>query len=271
MIYLNPEIEKFLAGRDAFQVLDSIQGRTFRELEGRSTRRIEIEGRGYFLKMHRGIGWLEVFKNLLQFRAPVISAENEWQALQRLSALGVDTMVVAAYGRKGRNPARIHSFILTEELDGTSSLEDFCADWPDSPPSLQLKRALLARVAGISRAMHGAGICHRDFYLCHFLLHLNSLNRPETLRLSLIDLHRALHSNTLVSRWVEKDLAGLYFSSMDIGLTRNDRLRFVRHYSGKNLRDCLVNEARFWNRIAAKGQALYARLASPGKRQGSRV
>ena len=32
-----------------------------------------------------------------------------------------------------------------------------------------LKRVLVQRIATIARTLHGAGMNHRDFYLCHFL------------------------------------------------------------------------------------------------------
>ena len=49
---------------------------------------------------------------------------------------------------------------------------------------------LVMLLAGIARCMHGAGINHRDFYLCHFHLARESLARGP-LRCHLIDLHRA--------------------------------------------------------------------------------
>jgi heptose I phosphotransferase len=76
----------------------------------------EVAGRGYFVKIHRGVGWAEIVKNLLSLRLPVLGAANEWRAIQRLSELGVDSMHAVAYGLRGRNPGRQHSFIITEEL-----------------------------------------------------------------------------------------------------------------------------------------------------------
>jgi hypothetical protein len=43
----------------------------------------------------------------------------------------------------------------------------------------------------------------------------------------LIDLHRAQLRKKTPRRWVVKDVAGLYFSVMDIGLTQRDLFRFV--------------------------------------------
>jgi heptose I phosphotransferase len=35
-------------------------------------------------------------------------------------------MPLAGYGKRGINPAKIQSFVITEELTNTASLEDFC-------------------------------------------------------------------------------------------------------------------------------------------------
>lgn len=42
------------AGRDAFAAVEELKGQVYRELEARRTLRTEVEGRGYFVKIHRG-------------------------------------------------------------------------------------------------------------------------------------------------------------------------------------------------------------------------
>ncbi len=245
--------------RDPFVAVEALSGKVFRELEGRRTLRTEIDGHGYFVKIHRGVGWGEILKNLFSLRLPVLGAENEREAIRRLEAQGVATMRAVAYGRRGSNPARQHSFLITEELAPTISLEDFCHKWPQQPPPPALKWALVRRVADMAAKMHGGGVNHRDFYLCHFLLHLDPAPRPEALQLSLIDLHRAQCRETTPRRWRDKDLAGLYFSALDIGLTQRDWLRFLRVYFAAPLSDILRREARLLKHLRAEGQRLQAR------------
>jgi heptose I phosphotransferase len=247
------------AGQDPFVAVERLQGQVFRELEGRRTLRTEVAGRSYFVKIHRGIGWGEVFKNLLSLRLPVLGAENEWRAIEHLTAAGVATMRAVAWGRRGGNPARQHSFIITEELTPTVSLEDFCRDWPQRPPTPALKRALIARVADMAGRMHRAGINHRDFYICHFLLYCDPAPTPEAIRLHLIDLHRAQCRQATPRRWRDKDLASLYFSVLEIGLTRRDILRFLRAYFLRPLRDILHDEAPLLRHLIPEGERLRAR------------
>ena len=293
--YLEEPFRSRWAACDPFVAVEALQGEVFRELEARRTLRTEIGGKTYFVKIHRGVGWREIVKNLLCLRLPVLGAANEWQAIRRLSALGVDTMHGVAFGQRGCNPARQHSFIVTEDLNPTVSLEDFCRDWPENPPPFRLKRALIRRVADMARKMHQGGVNHRDFYLCHFLLHLEPLPAPERLQdlrksplarreaadstpvrqgeattpagfcvspglqLSLIDLHRAQIRPATPRRWRDKDLASLYFSALDIGLTRRDRLRFLRDYFDRPLRRVLHEEAALLRQLEREAERLQQR------------
>lgn len=246
-------------GRDPFEAVEQLQGQVYRELEGRRTLRTEVEGRGYFVKIHRGIGWGEIVKNLSTAKLPVLGARQEWRAIQRLHQVGVPTMTAVAYGERGSNPATQHSFIVTEELAPTVSLEDFSADWLQNPPEPELKRALIDEVARMTGTMHRAGVNHRDCYICHFLLHTERPVRADDFRLSVIDLHRAQVRSETPRRWRDKDLAGLYFSALGIGLTRRDTLRFLKVYFQRPLREILRDEAQLLGRLQRKAARLLAR------------
>ncbi len=228
----------------------------YRRREGRVTLRFGFAGRAFFLKLHRGVGWGEICKNLLQGRLPVVAASNEYRAVTALRALGVDTLTVTAYARLGVNPAAIRSMLVTEELVGTVSLEDFCADWVHTPPQPAVRLRLVRKLADSARRMHAAGINHRDFYLCHF--HLDPASLPGAgLRCYLIDLHRAQLRRRTPLRWRVKDLAGLYFSALDCGLERRDLWRFMRHYSAGGLAQALGADRAMWLQVARRALRLY--------------
>lgn len=247
------------AQKDVFAAAEALQGEVFRELEGRRTLRTEVQGQGYFVKIHRGIGWGEIFKNLLTAKLPVLGARNEYRAIQRLQQAGIATMTAVAFAERGHNPARQHSFIITEELAPTISLEDFCMNWPQQPPPFGLKKALIERVAGMVGGMHRAGVNHRDCYICHFLLHTDTPLAADAFRLSVIDLHRAQTRLQTPHRWRNKDLAALYFSVLDIGLTRRDLLRFLRCYFQQPLRQILRDETVLLGWLQRKADKLYQR------------
>lgn len=258
-LHIDKTFAKAWGGGDPFARALRQQGEVFREKEGRRTLRFEAGGKSYFLKLHQGVGWLEVLKNLAQLRLPVISASNEWRAIGRLRQLGLHTLTAVAYGRRGLNPARQLSFLVTDELTGTVSLEELCAAWPGRPPGVALKRALIAQVADLARAMHQGGVNHRDFYLCHLRIDI-SMGRENlnagNLRLTVLDLHRAQIRRKTPARWLVKDLGGLYFSARNIGLTSRDVLRFMKAYRRQNTRE-LANERAFWTKVARKARRIH--------------
>ena len=265
MIELEPEFSAQLPkGVDAFDHIMQLDGEMFRDIDNRRTLRFSLNGRRYFLKAHYGVGWKEIIKNLLQFRLPVLGARNEWRAIRRLQDLDVDTMTLVGFGERGLNPARRQSFVLTEALEETVSLEDFCADWEKNPPAtraeLRLKRSLIDKVAEVSRLLHENGMNHRDYYICHFLLDRSAeaMQDPGTVRrLSLIDLHRVQIRRRTPLRWIVKDIGGIWFSSMRIGLTRRDIYRFMKGYKQKRLRDTLQDDGKFWSRCRLRAYSLY--------------
>ena len=258
-LMLTEPFKSLWAGKDPFVEVERLQGQVYRELEGRRTLRTEVAGRGYFVKIHRGIGWGEIFKNLFTAKLPVLGAAQELQAIIRLTEAGVPTMTAVAYGERGANPAKQHSFIVTEELAPTTDLEQFSLQWAEQPPAPRLKRALIDEVASMTGRMHRAGVNHRDCYICHFLLHTDKPVTADDFQLSLIDLHRAQTRAVTPRRWRDKDLAALYFSVLDIGLTRRDKLCFLRTYFDRPLRQILRDEARLLGWLEGKATRLYER------------
>lgn len=252
MLYLSDELKHYFSEQlPLFDQVMALRGHAYRHVKGRLTQRVLLGGNSYFIKQHLGVGYREIFKNLLQGRLPVMSAKNEWEAIQALNAAGVSVPRMAGYGRQGLNPARQTSFILMHELKPVVSLEELGLSWRHAPPSFSFKLKLIKEVANIARLMHEHGVNHRDFYLCHFLLN------TETLELALIDLHRAQIRLKTPERWLVKDLAGLYFSSKDMGLTRNDYFRFMKAYRGKAWRALWKTEQPFWRKVIARGDKLY--------------
>ncbi len=259
-LYLNKPFDRLWQAGDPFERVRTLQGQVLRTMNGRRTFRFGVDGSHYYAKVHRGVGWREILKNLAQLKWPVLSASNEWEALKVLHRIGVETMNPVAFGIRGWNPASRESFIITEELVGTRSLEELCAGWPRRPPSPRVKKALIERVATMVRKMHAAGMNHRDCYICHFHLYVppgRESPKPEDLHLFVIDLHRAQLRRRTPRRWQIKDLAGLYFSAMDIGLTRTDCCRFLQAYEQMPWREVIRRRRRFWKQVVATAVRLY--------------
>ena len=247
--------------KEGLQRLFDVKGPVYSESTGRRTVRFKFGEEHYFGKFHTGVGWKKIIKNLLQFRSPpVLSAKNEWRAIKKLENIGVDTMSLVGYGEVGRNPAAIQSFVVTHELKETLSLEKYCENWASSPPSENIKRALITEVAKIARSIHENGLNHRDFYICHFLLDIaqgkNSID-PENIHLYLIDLHRVQIRSKTPFRWRAKDISALLFSSMDLGLTKDDLLLFAGIYHNTTPAKSIKENRFFWWLVKRRAVHLY--------------
>ncbi len=262
MLELHDHLRARLPNENTFDWLMNVQGKVHREVKNRRTVEFELGGERFFIKAHRGVGWVEVWKNRLYGRAPIVSAEPEWRAIAELTAVGIATPEVVGKGLRGNAPANLESFVLMRALQGMISLEDLTRDWGGLAgiKRVLLKRALLKEVAGIARMMHGAGLNHRDFYLCHFLVRnrdWSTWTPADDLKLVLIDLHRVQRRESVPERWLVKDLGGLLFSALDAGLTQRDLLRFVAGYREQAWREVLKNEREFWKKVVRNAVRLY--------------
>lgn len=212
-----------------FAGLMALTGRVYRQVKDRQTHQLMLGGQSVFIKKHYGVGWLEIIKNLISLKRPVLGARNEWLAIQKLNQIGIATTPLLAFGERGWMPATRQSFIITQDLGDIVTLEELCDTWQSKPPTPQFKRQLIRKVANLARVFHDSGMLHRDFYLCHFALQqaqLSDANAP----LILMDLHRVEIYPQLPAGKRRKDLAGLYFSALHIGLGKRDWLRFLRQY-----------------------------------------
>ena len=267
-IFFDETFYRLWKEKNPFHEIELLEGEVYRELEKRRTLRFKLNGKFYFIKIHRGISYSYFISDLLRFRMPVLSAKNEWQAIRKLELAGIATMKVAAYGTQTHiNFTTRHSFIITHALQNTISLEELGLQQFKNKKTLsthfiKLKRKLTLNVAVMSKKMHQAGINHRDFYLCHFLLYLpNSIEMldPDNLKLWLIDLHRSQIRSSVPQRWLLKDLAALYFSSFEFGLTRRDYFRFIKAYTQLPLKKALQETKCIWPLLQHKADKLYAR------------
>ncbi|MDP2154050.1 MAG: lipopolysaccharide core heptose(I) kinase RfaP [Methylotenera sp.] len=251
------EIKQYLVGHDVFSAMMNLSGKVFRDVRGRKTMQLTLGEKSYFIKQHFGVGWAEIIKNLLSFKKPILGAITEVNAIKKLDEIGIATTPLVAYGVSGCNPAIQQSFILTDDLGDIVSLEDLCLSWQSSPPDVKFKRRLIIAVAKLARKLHESGVNHRDFYLCHLCLDAQLLKRGK-IKLYLIDLHRMLIHRSASQQHSMKDIAALYFSSMDVALTPRDYLRF-KHYYGQGFSICTTH---FWQQVETRALKLYAKFHS---------
>lgn len=257
LIILRDELIDAWSGQDIFSLMENMPGKIAREMPDRQTLRFEINGKGYYRKWHRGVGWREIIKNYVQLRLPVLGATEEWNALNKLRALGVPSLIPLAYGIRGGSPAQQQSFIVTRELTDVIQLDHF---FEQHSVDVKTKRRIIKCVAVIARELHRSGINHRDFYLCHFMMKKQPvLGIDAAPEIYLVDLHRAQLRAQVPVRWLVKDLGGLLFSTFNMAFTRRDYLRFMRHYFAQDLRSSLLERKNLLDKITARARSTYRR------------
>jgi heptose I phosphotransferase len=252
LLFVPDEIKQHLLG-DMFDALMQMHGKAFRDVPGRKTIQMQLGGKSYFIKQHFGVGWAEIFKNLISFKKPILGAITEVSAIQKLNEISIPTTPLVAYGQRGCNPATMQSFVMTEDLGDIVTLEDVCAAWLKASPNMASRADVLKALAQLAAKLHAAGLCHRDFYLCHFVLKKQD-SESGNLNLHLIDLHRMLQGQNPNSIAVMKDVAGLYFSMQQVGLSAEDLAIFKQHY--------LLQTDGFWTQVEARSAALLAKFNS---------
>lgn len=238
----------------------ALKGQVFRATQNRETLYFVKNGKGYFIKKHFGVGWRELWKNLVQLRLPVFDANCEYRAIKKLHELKVPTMTVVAYGQEGSNPVTRKSFIVVDELTKIISLEAVLQH-PDIINNLLFRRKIILTLAKTTRVLHQHGVNHRDYYLCHFLLPKANLAQLKQGTFEphpyLIDLHRVQIRAITPLRWRIKDVAGLYFSAMDAGLTPRDSWRFLRHYFALPIKTIHKRYRNFLKQVQQRAEKLY--------------
>jgi len=267
--YLDPAIHSaFNKSESVFSAIMDLSGDNKRSIDRRETLRLEIDGQAYFLKKHRGVGWNEIIKNLGSLKRPIVSARTEWVGIQQLEALGISTLSPVGFGERGCNPAEIHSFLMTRELEGMVKLS-VIHEQIDQLPATQttlIRRSLIIAVAKLAKRFHEAGCAHSDFYLCHFMVQdrdWSLFQEGDTLDLHLIDLHRMHRYRSLPLSKQVKEIGALFFSATHLQLTKAEQDLFIQNYENSATNPQLWKQVckRITHLVASKKRLLKKRPA----------
>ena len=208
-------------------------GRVLKRLPARTILKIELPSetslKGFFLKRHKGTLRIAEVIRALSSGFSLSWGRKEWEAIQAFQGLGIPTLVPVAAGER-ISWFYQESFLMTEELIGFQSLEQFLRNYfspPFSTEKILEKRAVIKEVSEIAKKMHRAGLNHRDFYCCHIFIRRTEDGQREW---RVLDLQRVDRRRWLRDRWIIKDLAALNYSAPKQIITRTDRLRFLVHY-----------------------------------------
>jgi hypothetical protein len=231
---------------------DERTGRLLRNVGPRANARLMLEDedaeRVFFLKRHEPPKFtdrLACWVRLQGWRSP---GRVEWENIHALARLGIASMKGVVLGE---DPATGRSFLMTAKIPEAYPADDY-AD-AHFVEDIAARRMFARRLGELVRTLHGAGLTHRDLYLCHVFVR----ETPNDFALHLIDLQR-LGPHWLLTRWRVKDLAQLAYSRDEDVLTRTDCVRFLHAYFGVRRLD--ASQTSFVRRVTGKTYRMRRRL-----------
>jgi len=203
---------------------------------GRFRRRLQFEATPagserpvkVFLKRYDRPPIIKQLRNWLSHRRHRSFALLEHETAERLAAAGIRTPRTVACGEQWQALFERRSFLMTEEIKDSQSLErrlPACCEGPVTPAKRRARRGFIHRLASFINRFHETGYRHRDLYLSHVFC-------SDTGDLCLIDLARTSRP-FLRARFQMKDIAQLHYSAPATSFSRADRLRFYLAYAGR--------------------------------------
>ena len=146
--------------------------------------------------------------------------EDEVRGHSLLTSAGIATAPMVGYG----TVPGFGSVVISEDLDGYRPADKLVeAGAPFA--------TLLLPTAELAASLHAAGLHHRDLYLCHFM----ARTAGDTVDVRLIDTARVkrLPGRLTRSRWIVKDLAQFWYSTLKLAVTGEQRVAWLKHYADR--------------------------------------
>ncbi len=157
-------------------------------------------------------------------------AEMEAHRARRVATLDIPTVVPEATGTASDGFLPTASYVVVRKISGARDLE---AIFEDEPP-VERRRALIEKLALLTRQIHDAAVDQYDYNPSNFLV-----LQDDSLRL--IDMGRVNFHVELTRHQVIENLARLLRAARRLGVSPADCLRFLRTYTGE---DRLCHESR---------------------------
>lgn len=160
MIWYNGVAENLPEAHRAFSSLEAVwelQGKTITTSSLCEVLRVELDGRGYYVKRYRKAGD-SLLGSLLKSKA-----QREWENLLRFKRWGLPVAKVVAYGEESRCFWSRRGVLITAEIEKSKDLA-WLAD--HNSPLLQRPQwvdEVSSQVAQASAVMHQHGFAHNDW------------------------------------------------------------------------------------------------------------
>jgi len=147
-------------------------------------------------------------------------ADEEAQGIRALEIERIPTAPLVAFGKLVDR----RSFIITADLAGYRAADKLIEEGYEF-------EKLLEPLADLAAKLHGCGLHHRDLYLCHFFVKAGE----GGLDLRLIDAARVSRLPGFITRrrWIVKDLAQFWYSTLSLRITDEQRGRWLERYGSQ--------------------------------------
>jgi hypothetical protein len=195
-------------------------------------------------------------------RFPVSSSLNtpadaDVNGLRALQLEEIPTAPLVGWGKL----ADRRSFVITQDLHGFDAADKLIE------AGLSFDR-LLEPTADLAAKLHSAGLHHCDLYLCHFFARVsNDGVTGDRVDVRLIDAARVQRLGLLANRWIVKDLAQFWFSTLSLAVTQAQRMAWIDRYASNRKLDSVLKLQRA---IQKKSASIARHDAALRKREPNR-
>jgi hypothetical protein len=154
-------------------------------------------------------------------RGRATPAEEESRGIRALEVEQIPTAPLVAFGKLADG----RSVVVTENLVGFRAGDKWIATSADF-------ERVLAATADLAARLHERGLHHRDLYLCHFFVKEAADTTASAPELRLIDAARVARLPGIFrrQRWIVKDLAQFWYSTLALPITDDQRTRWLARY-----------------------------------------
>ncbi|HEX8522363.1 MAG TPA: lipopolysaccharide kinase InaA family protein [Tepidisphaeraceae bacterium] len=196
-------------GLDADTVFDHPEIRVWRSIPERENCTLDADWQGRKIRLH-----IKRYRTSEEKHSP---ADQEAGAIQALMGAEIPTVSLVGWGQLADG----RSFVITGDLAGYEPADKLIER---GLPFDQVRDA----TADLAGRLHNRGLHHRDLYLCHFFVKADD---PTDVRL--IDAARVgkLTNFFTRQRWIRKDLAQFWYSTMALPISDEQRLAWLQRYA----------------------------------------
>ena len=157
-------------------------------------------------------------KRFPKVRSSATPADVEVNGIRALQVEDIPTAPLVGWGRT----RDLRSFVITQDLTGYVPADKLISTGTPFDRIIQ-------PTAKIAANLHNCGLHHQDMYLCHFYV---KFGENSAIDVRLIDAARVGRMGFLSrTRWIVKDLAQFWFSTMSLPITQGQRMEWLDEYA----------------------------------------